>query len=214
MKRLTIKGIILLFIALLVAIIFIDSLNVFSIYIKNINYEVQSIVVNAIVVIFVFYITYSLVDQKTIAIEEEKKKNKVNTLKVLLTSAYTKCEETCKMLDNNEIVEKVIVPKTKNEPMYKDDIIREIRDVPFKNEEYIINLFNDGIISSERLNQYIHIKQLYQEYVYFRIPYFDIDYYQDEPHRFISKKIKEKRQKIKEDIDKEINYLKSGILNK
>ena len=60
MKRLTIKGIILLFIALLVAIIFIDSLNVFSIYIKNINYEVQSIVVNAIVVIFVFYITINI----------------------------------------------------------------------------------------------------------------------------------------------------------
>ncbi len=88
-----------------------DFFNVFNFITKESNLDAFAILVNAIVVVFVFLITYSLVNKKTFELDQEKNNNKLNLLNILLKETYKDCKENLDMLNNDELLKLYIIPK-------------------------------------------------------------------------------------------------------
>ena len=129
--------------------------------------------------------------------EEEKKKNQEYVLKQLLVETYTECKKTIKLLDNNEILSKYIVPKVDfNKTDFDNVVVTNLKNSPFKNENTILDLFKEGIFSTIHLHNYFRIKSEYQGYISIRITFFDRE-----------ELTKNSRIKINKDLDLEFKYL-------
>ena len=86
MKRSNIYLYIILAICIIIIYFILDYLNIFSFITKQLNTDILGIIVNTVVVIFVFVITYSLVNKKTFNNEQEVKNNKYKTLNIFFAS--------------------------------------------------------------------------------------------------------------------------------
>ena len=47
-----------------------------------------------------------------------------------------------------------------------------LKESPFKNETYIVELFSDGIVTEEVISNYFKFKNLYQQYIGTKITFF------------------------------------------
>lgn len=161
---------------LLCIYLILDYFNIFSDITKNLNTDILNIIVNSIVVIFIFIITYKLVDKKTIEKEKISNENKLNTLNIMLQDVYNNCDTVINILDNDMILTKYIISKTDFNSIH-NKVEDNLKNLPFKNETYIIGLFSDGIITKDIIYDYFHFKQLYQQYVWKKIAFFDVSIY-------------------------------------
>lgn len=159
---------------IIVIYLVIDFCNVFNFITKELNIDAFSILVNAIVVVFVFLITYSLVNKKTFELDQEKNNNKLNLLNILLKETYKDCKENLDMLNNDELLKLYIIPKVDFNKT-NDKIIENLKLLPFQNEKYIIEQFSSGIAKNSIINEYFEIKKLYQKYINMKITFFDIN---------------------------------------
>ena len=132
--------------------------------------------------------------------DEEKKKNQEYVLRQLLVETYTECKNIIKLLDNNEILSKYIVPKVDfNKTDFDNFVITNLKNRPFKNESTILDLFKEGIFSTIHLHYYLRIKSAYQSYISNRITFFD------------RKELTENTKiKLNKDLDSEFNNLIDG----
>ncbi len=159
---------------IIVIYLVIDFFNVFNFITKELNLDSFAILVNAIVVVFVFLITYSLVNKKTFELEQEKNNNKLNLLNILLKEIYRDCEDNLDILNNDEFLKLYIIPKVDFNKS-SDKITENLKVLPFQNEKYIIELFSSGIATNNIINEYFEIKKLYQKYINMKITFFDIN---------------------------------------
>lgn len=159
---------------IIVIYLVIDFFNVFNFITKELNFDAFAILVNAIVVVFVFLITYSLVNKKTFELEQEKNNNKLNLLNILLKEIYKHCEDNLDILNNDEFLKLYIIPKVDFNKS-SDKITENLKVLPFQNEKYIIELFSSGIATNNIINEYFEIKKLYQKYINMKITFFDIN---------------------------------------
>ena len=194
-------------IALIIICIYItlDYFNIVSDITKNLNTEILNIIVNSIIVIFVFMATYKLVDKKTIEREEITKKNKLNTLNIMLQEVYSHCNTVIDTLDESELLEKYIIPKI-NFNSLQNEVEDNLKELPFTNETYIIGLFSDSITTKDIIYDYFQFKNLYQRYVREKITFFDVSIY-------TSKEVFEMLEKDKLKLKKIINTNLSKISN-
>lgn len=193
------KILITIFISLILILITIlmDFFNLFSTISCKLNSSFLKIIINNIIIIMIFIITYFLIDKRNMKKEEEKKKNQEYVLKQLLVETYTECKKTIKLLDNNEILSKYIVPKVDfNKTDFDDVVVTNLKNSPFKNENTILDLFKEGIFSTIHLHNYFRIKSEYQGYISIRITFFDRE-----------ELTKNSRIKINKDLDLEFKYL-------
>lgn len=151
-----------------------DFLNIFNFITKELNFESLAILINALVVVLVFLITYSLVNKKTFDYEQETNTNKRNLLNILLKETYKHCNDNLDMLDNDKMLKQYIIPKVDFNSS-NDKIIENIKCMPFKNEKYIIELFSLGVAKDSATKEYFEIKKLYQHYINMKITFFDIN---------------------------------------
>ena len=154
----------------------LDYFNIFSVITQNLNINLLNIIINSIVVIFVFLITYSLVDKRSFEKEEIVKNNKICTLNIMLKDVYSHCNKIIDMLDNEELMEKYIIPKIDFDSM-QNQVEDNLKELPFKNETYIVELFSDGIVTKEVISNYFKFKNLYQQYIGTKITFFDVTEY-------------------------------------
>lgn len=154
----------------------LDYFNIFSGITQNLNINLLNIIINSIVVIFVFLITYSLVDKRSFEKEEIVKNNKICTLNIMLKDVYSHCNKIIDMLDNEELMEKYIIPKIDFDSM-QNQVEDNLKELPFKNETYIVELFSDGIVTKEVISNYFKFKNLYQQYIGTKITFFDVTEY-------------------------------------
>lgn len=128
---------------------------------------------------------------------EEKKNNQEYVLKQLLVETYTECRKTIKLLDDNEVLRKYIVPKVDfNKTDFDNFVVTNLKNSPFKNESTILDLFKEGIFSTIHLHNYLRIKNEYQEYISIRITFFERE-----------ELIKSSRIKLCKDLDLEFKSL-------
>lgn len=174
MKKSSILKYVLVSCIIIVIYLVTDFLNVFNFITKELNFDALAILVNAIVVVFVFLITYSLVNKKTFELEQEKNNNKLNLLNILLKEIYKDCEENLDILNNDEFLKLYIIPKVDFNKS-SDKITENLKVLPFQNEKYIIELFSSEIATNNIINEYFETKKLYQKYINMKITFFDIN---------------------------------------
>lgn len=182
---------------LIVITLLIDFFNIFSTISCELNSSFLEIIINNIILIMIFIITYFLIDKRNMDKNEEKKNNQEYVLKQLLVEIYTECRKTIKLLDNNEVLRKNIVPKVDfNKTDFDNFVVTNLKNSPFKNESTILDLFKEGIFSTIHLHNYLRIKNEYQEYISIRITFFERE-----------ELIKSSRIKLCKDLDLEFKSL-------
>lgn len=150
----------------------LDYNNTFGNITMKLNFDFLNIFINALVIVFMFIITYLLIERKTFDSEEKIEKNKRGMLLLLLEKVCDECLSQIKMLDEQEMVEKYLIPKI-NFNSTDNIIIENIKSKPFEYENRIINLFSDGILDKKYFKNYMNIKDCFESYVQWRITLFD-----------------------------------------
>lgn len=142
---------------------------------SNINWDFYMGFINVIVVISIFIITFKTLNKREIEINEQeivREKNKYNVSLIFLKNCYEECTSYINLLNNNETVEKYIVPKV-DFSSTDSKIVDNLQMAPFINENIIMDLVKDGQIEEDIVVEYLNIKRKYREYINFRITLFD-----------------------------------------
>lgn len=192
-----IKITILVSLVLIAVSVLIDFSNIFSTIFSKLNWTFLEIIINNVILIMIFFITYFLIDKINMDKNDEKMNNQEYVLKQLLIETYTECRKTIELLDNNEVLSKYIVPKVDFNKNDSDNfVVTNLKNSSFKNENIILELFKEGIFSTIYLHNYLRIKNEYQKYISIRITFFDRE-----------ELTKSSRLKLDKDLDLELNSL-------
>lgn len=192
-----IKITILVSLVLIAVFVLIDFSNIFSTIFSKLNWTFLEIIINNVILIMLFFITYFLIDKRNMDENDEKMNNQEYVLKQLLIETYTECIKTIELLDNNEVLSRYIVPKVDFNKTDSDNfVVTNLKNSSFKNENIILELFKEGIFSTIYLRNYLRIKNEYQEYISIRITFFDRE-----------ELTKSSRLKLGKNLDLELNSL-------
>ncbi|CAI3671915.1 conserved hypothetical protein [Clostridium neonatale] len=176
MKKWFVKNNMMITIILIISLIIFDYINLPSLLglnMSNINWNFCMGILNIVVVIMLYVITYKKLDKRTI--EREKNKKEISIL--LINECYQQCIKHVELL-SEETIEKYIVPKIDFNST-DNKLIRNLADSPFVNENIIMDLVKDGQIAKQRIEKYFEIKGAFSQYITMRITFFDkSDYYE------------------------------------
>lgn len=170
MKKLIVKNNIAISIIIIIILIIFDYINLPSILgfdMLNINWNLCMLILNNVVVIMLYVITYKTLNERTI--EREKNKNEISIL--LIKECYQECKNYVEFL-NQKTVEEYIVPKIDFDST-DNKIISNLKDSPFINENIIMDLVKDGQITKQQIERYFKIKGIFSQYITMRITFFD-----------------------------------------
>lgn len=182
----------------------VDYFNLLYFISKNLSFDFLNIFINSLVIIFMFIITYILIDKKTLKNQERVDNNKKGILLLLLEKTYKECLSQIDMLDEQEIVEKYLIPKM-NFNFVDDPFLSNIKSKPFEYEDEMINLFSDGVIDKTFFKEYMKIKDLYELYIGWRIIFFDAEEQNKEDLVFF---IRERKINVLKSIKKQQSLIK------
>lgn len=174
MKKRIIQKDIKLLILIIASLIIFDYINLPSILgfkMSNINWNFCMGILNIVVVIVLYLITYNKLDLRTI----EREKNKKELSALLINQCYHECLDYMKWLDQ-EMVEKYIVPKMDFNST-NNTVLVNLQESPFLNENIIIDLAKDGQFTKKQIEGYFKIKAKYRQYVIMRISLFDAPHF-------------------------------------
>lgn len=174
MKRVSVKKISLIFIIVCIILLILDYINLPNLMgfnMSNINWNFFMGMINIIIVIVLYLITFITLDQRTV--QREDNKNEISIL--LMKHCYQECIEYAELLDQ-KVVEKYIVPKMDFNST-DNTIINNLRNAPFINETIIMDLVKDGQVETKHIEEYLKIKGRYQSYITMRITFYDNEQY-------------------------------------
>lgn len=179
--------------------LFVDYSNIMYPISKNLNYDFLNIFINSSVVIFVFLLTYYMIEKQTSDREKIVEYNKKNVLRILLTQVRKECVDVLEILENQNLLERFIIPKIDFDS--NSNLVEEnLKNNPFKNEQYIIDLFEAGIANFQELDNYINLKQKFQKYISLKIALFDLDEQKEKISREKYEKAKKELQKLHNEV--------------
>lgn len=196
------KGIVLVivFLFLLFVVGFaIDYFNLpsfFGLNMKNINYDIQNIVVSIITTFGLFLITYLLIERHNI----RRQKNQYEIAKYSLQLVYMTCERLINQLDKED---KKFLKKEGKE------IVSMYEKQPFYDDQLIMQLGVDGAIPFFWTERYQKIKANYSLYVKMFV-FMDNDISVNDPLRkSLMRKIHDAQKEL--EINKPIYYTDEDI---
>lgn len=196
------KGIVLVivFLFLLFVVGFaIDYFNLpsfFGLNMKNINYDIQNIVVSIITTFGLFLITYLLIERHNI----RRQKNQYEIAKFSLQLVYMTCERLINQLDKED---KQFLKKEGKE------IVSMYEKQPFYDDQLIMQLGVDGAIPFFWTERYQKIKANYSLYVKMFV-FMDNDISVNDPLRkSLMRKIHDAQKEL--EINKPIYYTDEDI---
>ena len=165
-KRWNILWPVIAIIALLFLMLLLDYFNIptkLEININNFNWNVQTIVINAIVTISMFLAAYYLVDRWN----THKHQNQEATAKMLLKTTYKLCAEYIRELDKPYNTDLLIQSKNGNKQDGKVTVpfYEKYEEIPFDHDKMLMQYFSDGTLTSQHMETYIKIKTQYTAYV-------------------------------------------------
>ena len=164
----------IVYIAILLVMLGIDYYNVLYFISSKLNYNYLSILVGAITTIYLFWITYYLIDKKISDNEKEKRNNKQNAMLLMLSETYKNCEDSLKTFNDDMMLIKYIVPKVDFNATI-DPFIEQQKSFVFKYDSKILELVSNGIVDKKVLKQYINIRDTFSHYINMKVTLFDID---------------------------------------
>lgn len=147
-----------------VAYLIFDYFNVFSalgIETSNLNLGVFSTVINSVIVIALYIITFEFVDKKN----EKRNKNKEEVAAQLLITIYSECLKNIDIMCDPDLYCKVTRFVDPDKLIEKDNKFRVFENLPFDNESDLIDFFKEGTLSSEDFKKYMDNKSNYRMFM-------------------------------------------------
>ena len=195
----------------LLTLIAIDYLNVPSLIglqTSNINIELFGSVLNAVVVVTLFVITFTLIDKRQL----KKDDNARQTANILVLSSYKQCKETLGLLNDSNILENYIVPKIDfNKSDLDNQVTMNLKNSPFVEHKKILDFATSGAVDAISLSKYYKLMELYKSYVSKRITFFDIYKYTGSEHKQLQDIILKEKNDIELLLNNEIIRLEKEI---
>lgn len=171
----TLKKMISIGLSFFVVYLLLDYINIFQLLglsFGRININVLDVLINSIVVIVLYIVTYMTLNKKQI----QKEKNSKEMADVLLLNAYMKCNESLSFVCDREFVERYIVPKADfNKIIQEDEMIKNICNSPFYTNDSILRLAESGYVEKEVLEKYLLIQKDFKHWVSNKITFYDLD---------------------------------------
>ena len=160
---------------LLISYLIIDYFNIptaLGMDISRINIDLLGNVINAVIAIFVFVSGYCLIDRWNV----KKVNNQKAIAESVLHSIYKNCLLYVEHLDQPQIV-KTLIEQTDFNKRYNDlddpSPYMRYAQIPFTSESSLLSYFQDGILDKESFDTYQSIKQVFINYVFARVNFFD-----------------------------------------
>lgn len=190
-KLLTIILLIVMLFALmfLVHIDYKNLLKNYNIFVYNFNIGIWDIIINTLVVVVLYYITYIKIDSKYV----EQNKNKTEIANLLLNDDYLECQDYIEFLMKKDVKEKIIQKINFNTDLNNEPIFKNLINIPFENHQTILDLSKEGIISAKNVNNYLQIKKEYRKFIRFYIVFYDNESGIRLLKKSLEKKIKESK---------------------
>ncbi len=162
----------LLFICcMLITIDYNNSLSRMGLRVDNFNWELISILVNALVLLLVFILTYLLIDIYNV----EKNKNKRNIVKQLLKNDYEACLRYLDILLDKEQLVYICNKVDKDKLLWENKALLEYVEKTFNNEKMIVDYASQGVVDSELFENYNRVKNTYKDFFVGLVCFSDID---------------------------------------
>lgn len=159
---------------LFVVYVIFDYLNVprlLGLSSERINMGFFDALLNAVIVMVLYIITYFFVDSRQI----QKDANAKDTANVLLLYTYKECLDNLRIVGNIEWVKKYIAPKVDGDkPVTENKIIMNLQHIPFSSKREILELSKSGYVEKEVLAWYLHIQQEYNHIIIMKITFYDL----------------------------------------
>lgn len=159
---------------LFVVYVIFDYLNVprlLGLSSERINMGFFDALLNAVIVMVLYIITYFFVDSRQI----QKDANAKDTANVLLLYTYKECLDNLRIVGNIEWVKKYIAPKVDGDkPVTENKIIMNLQHIPFSSKREILELSKSGYVEKEVLARYLHIQQEYNHIIIMKITFYDL----------------------------------------
>lgn len=162
-KNITVS--IIIFIILTAIAVVLDYFNLIGV--DKINWDFISLFINNAIVVLLYYLTFCLIDKRTIT--KESNQNKV--AQVMMLETYKRIKENIEIW-TPELVRKYIVPKVDFNKT-NDPYMEKIKNVPFQYDDYIFEFAKNGVISDRDFSTYIKIKSEYERFINMTISLFD-----------------------------------------
>ena len=173
----------------------IDYLNLFSLIGLNagrINENLLGIIVNSVVVISLYLVTFEFVDKRN----EARERNKVLTAKHMLKHIYSDCINNMEYMDDAKLRPYITRYVDPDKTIEKDNKFRIFEESPFNDEASLMEFFNDGTLSKDVYDSYLANKMNYFQFMTISLIFPDVPYEVDKA-----------RQKALSSLNKSIDIL-------
>ena len=140
-----------------------------GIHSEKINWDIASIVIGNLVVIGLYFITYSLIDNRSI----EKDKNQREVALLLLNKTYDQSAESVELFDYPGAAEKAAQKCDLSKTAHQDSQFMYYLEFPFEFHEQIVGFASAGIISKKEFDNYLELKETFRKHINRKIMFFD-----------------------------------------
>ncbi len=142
----------------------------------NINTDILAIVVNVVVVIALYAITYLTIDRR----QMEKEDNSKKTGKILLKDAYTTCLGNLQVIEKEGVLKACAAMPNPDGPNPAHPTEEMLKNSPFESNNMILQLASEGNILPEDLETYLTIQVEFKTIILLcilarRLKEFDVD---------------------------------------
>ena len=146
-----------------------DVLECIGLTAEKVNFDIADIVISNVVIVGLFLVTYHLIDSKEI----ERKRNQRQTAIVMLLTTYQNCIDGIKGLDNPFTFRGILSKCDFNAIMPENKILNYLQGQPFENNNFILEVASQGIITKDELQTYLVVKDSFKKYVLWKIAFYD-----------------------------------------
>lgn len=186
---------------------FFNLPSMFGIKISNINPDLFGIVVNSLVVIVLYVITYFEIDKRQV----KKDENSQNLTYSLLLKTYISCLNTVNLLKNKTVLRKYIISQIDFDKLENENsVYTSLKNSPFDSYNHVLTLAENGYVEGNFINKYLVIKEKYRSYITFCISFFGLDYIElnDELNE-LKKYISDLKEDLIKELQREIEFIES-----
>lgn len=159
-------------ITIFIIYVIIDFLNIpvlLNIDLNRIDTKTFEIFLNSLTLITLFAITYFTID----SMNSKRMMNQEKIADLLLKTVYLSCLETIDLLENKDIKHMIINKINFDKLNTENPVFMNLYNESFKNENDIIKLANEGVITANKFETYLQIKNEFHQYVSATITFFD-----------------------------------------
>lgn len=203
---------IVLFLLIIAIVVILDYNNTLYFISKNFNYDFLDIFIPNIVLIFIFFMTYFLIDKRNIEKEEKLSKNQLDILNIMLRKTFTDCKKVIdKFINDPFTLKEVIIPRKNSKKENVPDIMKNFQEIPFVYDEQIMKMMYDGLIDKSIIDKYLEIKDLYKSYVKAKIDFYDLLQYDAKELNSLKESIKEDNTRLSNLISEELARIEKSM---